>query len=503
MAGLITGVGMFALAKGAIQASSEMENAQAQLATLFKSAEKAEQVLGFIVRFAAQAPFEFTAIRQAAVFLEVYGLTAYKWLPLVADLAAGSSGDIVQAAQAVSKATVGETEMLKELGITARHLIAAGAMEKAGALQSRTAEQALQMQKAIETVIGQRFGGALQRFGTTWKALTSMVTDFFDRFLRAVGGAGLMTEAKATVGGILEFIEAFEAKGRGDTPSRLDRLAGALSRILSIPFKMFGIELENIAVEGGPVDKVIAKLEGAADWLDENWPTLWGTAKAIVKRAWDDVVGYVEGGIAGVETAIGTTLADVLAGLRQDIGRELDRLAIEIQLFGAKIAEPAGLVMTLAGGIMLLAGQPKGLVMVAAGLTTGRVGERLRLQAEVGAQELYGRETGQLLPPIGELPEYAFGRKGIRMSRQYREQLAARRRAVARGMPVSAYEEMEEQRRAKRPMTAEEIRILMESARREREYREWEEAERARLFGKEAAHAYAKELAKQEAAGGP
>jgi len=488
--GTVAAGGMFALARGAISASTEAENASAQLSTLYHSTEKAASIIAWLQDYAAKTPFEFTGLREATVALEVYGLSATKWIPIVADLAAGSTGDIVQAARAVAKATTGESEMLKELGVTARDLWAAGAAGGAGqGLLSQTAEQAEALKKAMETVISQRFGGAVARFGSTLKALTSNISDFWSKFLRTIGGAGLFDKAKQSATVVLSFFDWLSAGGasasqaaenmkragekvsdavdqllgRGkyaktavpgqqDVPSRLDRIAGALSKIFSIPLKAFGLEVGNLTKGGGVIDRLIGGLERAADYLDKNWGTMWKGAKKAVGEAWTWIVAKIDAGVkwltGGVKKGIGDALAGIMVGLDQVVQRasqsvdlELDRIAIRMMLFAAKLARPAGIIMQLAGAIALLAGDKvRGGGLLAAGAYAEYKGRRLEWEANVEAQSLLAKQLGVQLRPAPEMgrlvgaggiaggaAEGMFGREVNRRRRELEAEMNERR----------------------------------------------------------------------------
>jgi phage-related protein len=121
------GIGGGLLAKSFLGAGMELEGYQAKLEVAMKSTEAAAEMMSWAQSFAATTPFEMSSVVDAATRLELYGLSAKKWLPLVGDMAGAMGRDVTQAVEAIADAVSGGgLERLKEFGVTSGSLKAAG-----------------------------------------------------------------------------------------------------------------------------------------------------------------------------------------------------------------------------------------------------------------------------------------------------------------------------------------------------------------------------------------
>jgi len=192
--GIATTGTLGAMATAAVRSASMFEDLGVQLETLYRSKSKALEMRDWIVQFAAKTPFEIQGITQAAAQLEAYGLDAKHWLPLAGDMAAGMARDITDAAAAVAKATVGESERLKEMGISSRVLKEFGAhASAAGGLAATSAEDVKALTTAIEKVAKTRFEGGMARFSETLTGKVSNLSDAFTNLKATVGETFLPT----------------------------------------------------------------------------------------------------------------------------------------------------------------------------------------------------------------------------------------------------------------------------------------------------------------------
>ena len=127
LVGAGVGIGTGYIVKGWLEASMQMEGYFAKLKTALKSGELAQAAMEWAKDFAANTPFSMSAVVDAVARLEMYGLAAKKWLPLVGDMAGAMGRDVTDAVEAIADAiSGGGLERLKEFGISSSALKAAG-----------------------------------------------------------------------------------------------------------------------------------------------------------------------------------------------------------------------------------------------------------------------------------------------------------------------------------------------------------------------------------------
>jgi hypothetical protein len=191
----LLGVGGAALGAAwwAVQASNEFEVALAKLTTVYKDEEKAAKVLDWAKRKAVETPFNVQEVVDATSRLEIYGLTAYKWFPLVGDLAAAMGQDVVSATEAVADAVLGGrmTRLQESFGINENMLIQYGAHQgrTLGTLANQTVEDRIAIEHALQRLITERFGGGMTRFMETIPGKISNAQDALFRLRDAIGRA--------------------------------------------------------------------------------------------------------------------------------------------------------------------------------------------------------------------------------------------------------------------------------------------------------------------------
>lgn len=300
--------GLFA--KAIIGTSSQFENFSIQLETVFGDKGTATKMMDFIVEFAAKTPFTVEGLTQSAVTLQTYGLSAQKWLPMVSELAAGMGRDVTDAAFAVAKATVGESERLKELGITSRVLKEYGVtVNAAGAISAQTAEDVAKLEDAIAAVIGERFSGAIERFQTTWKGMTSNLEDFWTAFKRMIGEAGLFDAMKTMLKSFMDTLEEMKQSGT------LQALAKTFSDLLSyIP----ALGQKMIAHLPNAVQTTQAWLTSLKDWLTDNAEKMWDAFINGANLAWKTLANAWGGINAWFGATFEGGIAEALTGAAYD-----------------------------------------------------------------------------------------------------------------------------------------------------------------------------------------
>lgn len=109
--GAIKGVSSAAVDAGAsaLKLAADFERAEISFTTLFKSAAVAKQVMAEVKQFAAITPFEFPELKDAAVKLAGFGITAKELVPtlkVLGDISAGTGANINELAETYGKARI-------------------------------------------------------------------------------------------------------------------------------------------------------------------------------------------------------------------------------------------------------------------------------------------------------------------------------------------------------------------------------------------------------------
>lgn len=334
-AGLVGGVAAMAwLSKAALDKASAMQGYLAKLTTALKDAGAAASMLDWAKAFAAKTPFEVSEVVDAATRLQMYGMSARKWLPLVGDMAGSMGKSVTDAVEAIADAVSGGgLERLKEFAITSVQLKGAG---WGGGYQS--AEDLRTLQVALEKIMATRYGGGMDKMMKTIAGQVSNTKDAFSQFLTEIGER--MAPAFAVVNTrAQELIASLRATGAAAT------IGAGLGNILSGAFNLAARAatwlIDNVFSPAGQA-RIVAWWRGAVqsgmvfvEWVKSNLPVAgawlrWLGAEAqylwlSFKKAFPDMAAtaisatarIAEGilGIGMAVTAIGTTMGTYLQAL--------------------------------------------------------------------------------------------------------------------------------------------------------------------------------------------
>lgn len=246
-AGLTLGGGL--LAKSFLGASMELEGYQAKLEVATKSTEAAAEMMVWAKRFAATTPFEMSSVVDAATRLELYGLSAKKWLPLVGDMAGAMGKDVTQAVEAIADAVSGGgLERLKEFGVTSAKL------QAAGWTGSYVDEEGIAtLTAALEQIMGTQFAGGMAKLMDT---ATGALSNFQDAVFNVRAALG-------------------------------DALLPALKTIMPI-ITSFASHLAERLRELGPVltEWITTKLGALIGWVQSSGPQVLAWARSLGEWLW-------------------------------------------------------------------------------------------------------------------------------------------------------------------------------------------------------------------------
>lgn len=314
LAGL--GYGVKSYLTGAVGIAGQWEGYLAKLTVALKSATKAAAAFEWAKQFAATTPFEMGEVVDATTRLEMYGLSAKKWIPLVGDMAGAMGKNITDAVEAIADAiSGGGLERLKEFGISSTALLKAGAKPAAGGMGvSYQGQEAIdKLKAALISIMSERYGGGMTKLLTTWMGKTSNLADAWNQ-IKGTIGRGMMPVLKSIVDTTTEWLNSLVKSNIGQTVG-----------------KKLG---EWIAWAWG-------KFQTGLNWAIANWPTLrkkltsgltvvWLWAQNIAQKI-ADWLGYGEQFRATLGQS-STSLADMGQGARDFSAALADGRTIAAQI---------------------------------------------------------------------------------------------------------------------------------------------------------------------------
>ena len=290
-----------------------------------KSPEKAARIFEAAKQYANVTPFSTGGAVDAAARLEMYGMTAAKWLPLAGDMAGAMGRDITQAVEAIADAVSGGgLERLKEFGVGSMQLT------KAGWTGSYQDQQGIEsMKKALADLIGERYMGGAARMSTTLSGKLSTLQGEFETLAADIGN-DLKPQVMSMVSNGIRLINLLKDIGPAGRKMAADLLTiGAVGGTVALivgKYKMWQTqqalmrmiaqqtaianqeEAAAVNMAAAAYDKKAASQRGAN--ASGQAQTATAQASAAVNRShpmlWDSMDDYVNGPVrTGTRTGAG------------------------------------------------------------------------------------------------------------------------------------------------------------------------------------------------------
>ena len=208
-----------------VDAASRMEIYRVQFETLYKSAQKARQVLNEITLFAQKTPFELEELIEGWKMLKSYGLEPnVRLMRAIGDATASLGGGrdtlegIIRAIgqiYAKGKLSAEELMQLAERGIPVYEIL----QEKLALTREQIANignAGIDARTAIEVLIQgmqERFGGGMERLSATMQGSLSNLRDFLFQ-LKADIGIRVMQAIRKDIQAILRWLEQLKKTGK-------------------------------------------------------------------------------------------------------------------------------------------------------------------------------------------------------------------------------------------------------------------------------------------------
>lgn len=209
-AGGLAGIGMGV--GGVVKTSAQFEKFRTILETVEGSAAKAKASMAWVSDFAAKTPYELAEVTEGFVKLKAYGIDPQSGaLRAAGDAAASLGKGLNDAVEALADAMTGESERLKEFGITAStagDMITYRWQQNGKDMVARVDKNNKELiRKTITGIWNDRYGGAMDKLSGTWDGMWSNMMDGISRFTLAVGEAGAFDYLKSQLAELLEFME--------------------------------------------------------------------------------------------------------------------------------------------------------------------------------------------------------------------------------------------------------------------------------------------------------
>ena len=366
---------LLALGGAGVKMAGDLEKATASFTTLLGSAEAAQQTLGELKAFAADTPFEFPEIQDAAKKLLAFNTPAKdlkETLRQLGDISAGIDAPIGEIAELFGKARVQGRlfqedinqltgrgipiiqELAKQFNVSeagVRKLVESGKVNF-GNLQTAFADL---------TKEGGKFGGLMEKQSQTLPGLFSTLKDNVGQ---AVAGIGTDLVAALDLKGVVrqigDFVQAAANAFAGLSPEVKKAifvaagLAAALGPVLvaagglitALPALQAGFAVLGVSSVAalGPLLVPIGAIAAGAVLIYENWSQLrpvFADAAAAIGTA----IGQIKDIFSGLD--VGSTFGDLVKGLNltqklvTEIGVGVRALA---DIFGGTVGAIAALL---------------------------------------------------------------------------------------------------------------------------------------------------------------
>jgi hypothetical protein len=245
MAAAAGAAGFGMLIKSGLQYNSTLETLSMQFKVLTGSAEKANQVMGALVTFAAKTPFELGEVANAERILMAFGLHGATALRRAGDAAAAANRPLEEVAMTLGRikaGAFGEAFMrLAEMGLATREMLEGKGLkfDKGGSYVGSVGEALA----GINAIIDERFTGMMETLAGTFQGKMSTLADTWKGFLGALTRA-LWDRLKPRIDQLTNALQGLVDSGTADAIGRflarpLDAVAGLIIRMVENAPKIF------------------------------------------------------------------------------------------------------------------------------------------------------------------------------------------------------------------------------------------------------------------------
>lgn len=284
--------GIFGMMKSVIDETAKFESLGAVLESIEGSAEAARKAINWVDEFANNTPYDLDESVRAFTTLRGAGLDPTTGsLEAVGNAAAGANRSLGDAADAFRSALFGNTMALRGFNIQTRK-----SGDELAFMWRKNGKDMVSIAKAtnremiaatLTGIFNEKYPDAAEKQSKTWIGLMAMYRDYYTRFLRFVGQAGIFDNIKNQLLDLKDVIEKWIASGQFE----------ALSKQIS--------------------DDLIAVVSELAAWVRNfDWESFYKGIKTTIKSVRELLQAI--GGLKTVMIALGVVL---LAGPVHALGQ--------------------------------------------------------------------------------------------------------------------------------------------------------------------------------------
>lgn len=205
------------ISKSVIATTAEFEGFRVQLESITGSARKARAMFDKTLVFAAKTPFEVDELVQVRALLESVGVTGLESLRGVGNAAAAMNRNITDTGAALLSM---EKEVLQRYGIVLNRTATEGTFiwrDAEGRRKEITVKNNDEiLRSTLIAIWNERYAGAMERFSSSWKGMTSNLADEWTQMKALIGEAGVFDFLKAGMALTLEEIDRLKEEGKLD-----------------------------------------------------------------------------------------------------------------------------------------------------------------------------------------------------------------------------------------------------------------------------------------------
>lgn len=231
VAGALGAVFAGAFVRDLVSVNKEFQSLKASLITFTGSVENADSAFKILKDFAKTTPFSLQEVVGSFNILVAQGIKpTEKQLMAFADISGGTSKSIMQFAEAVADASVGEFERLKEFGIKASKEGDKVTL-KIGDMTKSVDNDSDSIVAALTEISNVKFaGGAARQADTLGGAMTNL-RDTVDDFMFSIGEAGFAGELTKAIKALTTMIQGNDELAKSISDRLSDALYGLVAAI--------------------------------------------------------------------------------------------------------------------------------------------------------------------------------------------------------------------------------------------------------------------------------
>lgn len=346
--GIITGAGavitsqltepLIGVAKSAILAADQLEQASIAYTTLLGSGEAAQKMMNDMRAFAASTPFEFPELLEAGKRLLAMGFNAKQIIPVltnVGNAVAGVGGDVgvmnrvilaMGQIQAKGQLMSGEMRQLAEAGIPAWEFLAKFlnvTIPEAMDMVTKKQVSGAQAITALQAGMAAKFGGMMEQQSKTITGVLANLQDTLGFILTEIGVELVKTlNLKEIIGNIRDFAQSFltwfQSLDDG-TKRTILVLTGAFAAggPILVAVGAFMAAMTVITAPMLATGAIITGIVAGVGLIIANWTSLKNQAIAIWTGLRDGVVKIATDTYTGIKTYFVDKLMAIVQPVQQ------------------------------------------------------------------------------------------------------------------------------------------------------------------------------------------